>query len=239
MLYYTITGKTDGFGAQYMAVMSGIAFCKYNNYIYVHTPFTQMEHDVDINKLNLFIGINNDHLIINNLLPINNNIIANDYSKEVLYSNNPNIYYTDQVINILQDYYYSTEKPIIENIDIAIHIRRGDVTKQKLQFRYTSNEIYNKIIKSLKTKYPLYNITIFSEGNYNDFKDLEINQNNLKLNIDIIETFHSLVSAKILVMAKSSFSYSAGILNKNIIYYEDFWHKPLNNWLNISSLINN
>ena len=29
---YTITGKTDGFGAQYHAIMSGIAICKYKNY---------------------------------------------------------------------------------------------------------------------------------------------------------------------------------------------------------------
>ena len=32
---YTITGKTDGFGAQYQAIMSGIAICKYKNYEYL------------------------------------------------------------------------------------------------------------------------------------------------------------------------------------------------------------
>ena len=30
---YTITGKTDGFGAQYQAIMSGIAYCKFKNYL--------------------------------------------------------------------------------------------------------------------------------------------------------------------------------------------------------------
>ncbi len=33
----TITGKTDGFGCQYNAVLSGMAFCdKHNSYRYVH-----------------------------------------------------------------------------------------------------------------------------------------------------------------------------------------------------------
>ena len=42
---YTITGKKDGFGAQYLAIMSGIAYCKYKNYNYVHTPIKNMEHN--------------------------------------------------------------------------------------------------------------------------------------------------------------------------------------------------
>jgi hypothetical protein len=95
------------------------------------------------------------------------------------------------------------------------------------------------VIDIHQIKYPTYNITVFSEGCSDDFKKLEINQNNLKLNINIMETFHSLVTAKILVMTKRSFSYPAGILNKNIIYYEDFWHKSLEIWLNIKYLIIN
>ena len=43
-VYYTITGKTDGFGSQYQAIMSGIAYCYYNNYEYIHTPIIKMEH---------------------------------------------------------------------------------------------------------------------------------------------------------------------------------------------------
>ena len=42
---YTITGKTDGFGAQYLAIMSGIAICKYKNYDYLHTPIKKLEHN--------------------------------------------------------------------------------------------------------------------------------------------------------------------------------------------------
>lgn len=57
------------------------------------------------------------------------------------------------------------------------------------------------------------------------------------LNTNIEETFHYLVTAKILVTAKSSLSYCAALLNDNLIYYLDFWHKPLNKWIKIESLI--
>ena len=102
--------------------------------------------------------------------------------------------------------------------------------------RYTSNSYYNKIIKFLNYKYPTYNIVIFSEGSIKDFNELKGKNLSFKLNKSIEETFHSLVSAKILVTAKSSFSYSAAILNSNEIYYINFWHKPLKSWKIISDL---
>jgi hypothetical protein len=32
-------------------------------------------------------------------------------------------------------------------------------------------------------------------------------------------------------MAKSSFSYVAGLLNEGIVVYEPFWHQPLTRWV--------
>jgi hypothetical protein len=90
----------------------------------------------------------------------------------------------------------------------------------------------------LKEKYPDYKITIFSEGKYEDFKELGLDETCFRLNTDLFETFHSLVSSKVLIMGFSSFSYSAGIINSNIVYHYDiFWHNKLNHWLKISDLI--
>jgi len=227
---YTITGKNDGFGAQYQAIMSGIAYCRFKNYNYIHTPFKEIQHNGDIKSLNNFIGIPNLHS--ENDMNID---ITKRYSKEVHLSNNPSIFYTNDTIALLRNYYYTTSKPVIEKVDIAIHIRRGDVNMNTPK-RYTSNSYYNKIIKFLNYKYPTYNIVIFSEGNIEDFNELNGNNILFNLNKSIEETFHSFVSAKILVTAKSSFSYSAAILNTNEIYYIDFWHKPLKNWKIISDL---
>lgn len=166
---YTITGKKDGFGAQYQAIMSGIAYCNFKNYNYIHTPILNIpdehKHKYDINLLNKFIGI--PYVECNNI-----NINTKEkFSKVVHYSKNPSKFYTNDVVSTLRKYYYSTPKPKIKNIDIAIHIRRGDVTKI-IKKRYLDNNYYNKIIKFLNNKYPEYNIIIFSEGNIEDFNDI-------------------------------------------------------------------
>jgi hypothetical protein len=239
MVFYTITGKTDGFGAQYQAMLSGLAFCTCKKgYTYVHSPFTTIEHGVDVNKANIFIGINNNNNNNNN----NNKLIPSDITikkplePEVHWSLKPSRYYTDKVLTIIRQYYYSTEKPVVDNIDIAIHIRRGDVTKGN---RYIDNSFYKQLIIQLQAKYPNYKITIFSEGNYEDFKDLGLDENSFMLNMDVFVTFHSLVCAKVLIQSYSSFSYCAGLLNTNTVYYFDgFWHKKLDKWLKISALVN-
>ena len=86
------------------------------------------------------------------------------------------------------------------------------------------------LIDFLLKGYPDYNITIFSQGNMDDFRELENERVSFKLDHCIEETFHSLVLSKVLVMAKSSFSYAAAILNSNTIYYQKFWHAPLGHW---------
>lgn len=230
--FYTITGKTDGFGAQYQALMSGIAYCLHTKSVYVHRPMSFIEHNGDVALLNKFIGIPSDSKITTIQ---KDKIIKKPFIREVHYSKYPSKYYNPTTIQILRNYYYSTPKPI-DNVEIAIHIRRGDVS-QKNASRYTSNNEYKKIIDFLVKKYPQYNITIFSQGNIEDFEDLQnIDKKpiSFRLNESIEKTFNAFVSAKVLVCAKSSFSYSAAILNPNVVYYLNFWHKPLNHWKTIS-----
>lgn len=230
---YTTKGKSDGFGAQYQAMMSGIAFCEYKNYTYVHTPFHSLDHGLNLDEMNKFIGLKNEKEYSQDELK---NIIHEDFSHDVHFGPNPSMYYTDKVLKKIRDAYYSTEKPQIPDIDIAIHIRRGDVGPDANN-RYTGNDIYAKAIKALKKKHPDYKIKVFSQGKIEDFKDLGLDDSAFQLNAPVTNTFHSLVRAKIFVMAKSSFSYAAAILNENTIYYVEFHHKPLDKWINITTLI--
>ena len=240
---YTICGNIDGFGAQYQAFMSGIAFSDYMNYDYVHTPIKrinsevrhdwseEMKNNICYKKLNLFMGIPDG--ITSHGTNIYNNINIKERNASVVHkSENPDKYYTEEVLNKIRHYYYSTEKPDIKDIDIAIHIRRGNVSSTGRWIkRYTTNETYIKIIDYLKKTYPNRKITIFSEGKKEDFSDLISNNVECRLNETIEETYHSFVKAKVLVIAKSSFSYSAALLNENIVYYaKNFWHNPLKKW---------
>jgi len=236
--FYTITGKTDGFGAQYLAIMSGIAHCKRHNLIYVHTPFSSIEHDVDVDLLNNFIGVHNHFLLENGLMPTETDHVERQaFSESVIWCHQPSIYYTEEVLSIIRGFYYSTPKPSVDELDIAVHIRRGDVAEDNC--RYTDNNFYVNLFQALKQKYPDYSITVFSEGKYEDFKELGLDESHYKLNADVCESYHSLVRAKVLVTSKSAFSYTCGLLNENTVYYVDFWHKPLDHWLAVESLFVN
>jgi hypothetical protein len=236
--YFTTNQAPMGFGAQYQSMMSGLAFADHNNYLYLHTPFTGIEHNLDVDKVNKFIGMNNDELEKNGLMPRGGDeIISKGHAPEVHFAEKPSIYYTDKVLKKLRDFYHSTEKPQIEPLDIAVHIRRGDVNPG-LANRYTNNDMYKKLIPILKNEYPGKKITIVSQGKLEDFNDLGLEKEGYMLNTDFYDTFHNLVCAKVLIVAKSSYSYSAALLNANTVYCPDFWHKPLDHWKSIETVIN-
>ena len=133
LTYYTIKGRNDGFGAQYQSFLSGIAYCNYMKYIYIHSPIEILDHNVDINIANEFIGLNNASINNNN-----NNIITKCYEPIVHWSKTPSIYYTNDVLKYIRDCYNNAKKPEISSIDIAIHIRRGDVSDKNNKERYTN-----------------------------------------------------------------------------------------------------
>jgi hypothetical protein len=239
--YYTIhSPRYDGFGAQYHALMSGVAYSASRGLTYVHTPMGNVahgHHGVKVDEMNEFMGIKTSPMAAEV-----NDVQVESYSEEVHYTDTPSVYYTPEVIQKLKDYYYSAPKPSVEQNDIAIHVRRGDVGKENggnekdkhgVEFsRFTSNDEYKRMISALKKEYPTYAITLHSQGNLADFSDLLGENISCKLNEDIRQTFHSFVTAKVFVMAKSSLSYSAAILNEGTVYYQEFWHKPLDGWKN-------
>lgn len=42
---------------------------------------------------------------------------------------------------------------------------------------------------------------------------------------------YSLGAAHVLVLSRSSFSYSAALYNENLVVYTPFWHAPLPSWV--------
>jgi len=223
--YYTVVPPTyDGFGAQYHALMSGIAYAESKGLIYVHSPLTKVAHGGSTPQLNDFIGIHTSPMAADV-----DNVTVEPFSDEVHFCERPSEYYTPEVIKRIRDFYFSSWKPTIEGNDIAVHVRRGDVPSADAQ-RYTTNEEYKVILAMLRKEYPTQKITLHSEGNLADFSDLLGENISCKLNEDIRQTFHSFVTAKVFVMAKSSLSYSAALLNQGTIYYQSHWHKPLDGW---------
>ncbi|MAV56355.1 MAG: hypothetical protein CMI79_02315 [Candidatus Pelagibacter sp.] len=241
----TIYGKTDGFGSQLQAIFSLIAYCYYKGYTYVHTPMYKMHHNDEHiqdfpNYMNSFINIENNFSTVDQLSNFDNSIVHK--LKEGLFvhgSFHPEYFYNDHVLNLFREMYFSRTKPLLtydnKYKNIAVHIRRGDVNKTKYPSRFTTNKQYIDLLKKINLDNSI--IHIFSEGEENDFQDIVEAFSEIKvvmhINEEIQLTFHHLVMADVLVLAKSSFSYCAGLLNKNIKIANlitNWWHKPLRSW---------
>jgi iron-sulfur cluster repair protein YtfE (RIC family) len=83
---------------------------------------SRVAHGGKVDLLNEFIGLEAG--------PVENNekVIAMPFSHEVHYSPTPSVYYTSEVLEFIRGRYHSTRKPVLpEVVDIAVHIRRGDV----------------------------------------------------------------------------------------------------------------
>jgi hypothetical protein len=74
-------------------------------------------------------------------------------------------------------------------------------------------------------------IRIFSQGAPEDFKEFAAFGPEFHLDKPAIWTFHQLVEADVLIMARSAFSFVAGILSEGIKLYEPFQERPLPNWI--------
>ena len=151
-------------------------------------------------------------------------------------------FYTTTVRQLLRDRYYSTPKPALPACCregggyVAIHIRRGDVSEERYAGRFTSNETYAQLLPLLAERHPGIPIVVFSQGEPAAFAELASSAGlDIRLFLDgsVRTTFHALVCAKALLVAKSSFSYSAALLCEGTVYSDliaQWWHQPLPEW---------
>jgi len=251
---YTIVNKTDGFGSQLHACFSLIAYCVYSNSRYVHTPFTIMQHNDTNNPnfpqiMNAFINIESKYDSIHQISSYENSLVNGVQEGYFVHGSlSPEFFYNDKALTILREIYDSKSKPDIPNYDrskknIVLHMRRGDVNAIKYPSRWTSDQEYIELLRKTienigndaNDNIANYDIHILSEGKPDLFKAITDIYPDIKLQLstDIQQTFHIMVIADVLIMSKSSFCYSAGLINKNKVVANNltrWWHKPLKTW---------
>lgn len=255
----TVRGKTDGFGCQLNAKLSGFAYCfNHRWYRYIYTPFRTMEHDwdspEDLKQTNQFIGFSDNR---------KGRRIHVAYKYMQVVFNNPNRFYNPATLDQIRSRYWSTPKPDKSETEIVVHIRRGDLMMGNKKFirrdrnrRFVSNEWYNVAIPALAAKYPdHYRIAIHSEGEIEDFlsifyewpRDL-LDRVMLKVSkplvrdqeYSLLRAFHDMATAPVFLGCKSGLSYTASIYNEGDIYFlgssaQGQQHK-LNHWTDARSL---
>ncbi len=134
-----------------------------------------------------------------------------------------NIYRLSFKNDILRKLYFVENSDEIHDHNIAIHIRRGDLSKKLIKAGFDC-KYYTELIKSMKKIYPSKQIEIFTEQKNSD--DLKILAHRFGINIyygndsNIREHFHKLVCASVLIPSASTFSVLASEISRNIIYFD-------------------
>ena len=229
------------------------------DYEYIHTPFSYegFGKDFNINQLSKYYhkSITNsriDYLNIckkwDEILNYNGKLIFDYKESEV----SPHIHagfngeeselecfnHTRKIKNIIKEEFNIPKKEQKDEKIINIHIRRGDVNPEKHLDRWISDDYYLNCVETLLSKYPDHKVTIhtqrkgFNSDLYKDYKVVYDDE------IDDVQTWLELIYSDILVIGKSSFSYSAGILCDGLVIYpsDDMFHAKLNEWKKIDTL---
>ena len=125
-------------------------------------------------------------------------------------------------------------------LQVAVHVRRGDVTPCSEPERYLPNSYYLALVDQY-VRAPAM-VTIYSEETeagsleqaWGDFTERGYT---LQLGTDLEQVWEAFVKADVLILSKSSFSFVPALFNQNTIVYTPFWHKPLLEWNVVSQNI--
>ncbi len=240
--YITVVEKNDGFGSQLKRRMSAIAFAMVHDKVYVHLPFVELQHNYDKNPdfptimesfANVGLGFPKKDSLEN----------VSVYEREdyrYYTDKNIDLYYNDKVLSLLRKNYYSTPKTPIPYfnkrfVNVAVHIRRGDVGNTGPIGRWKSDEHYLAVMERIRKTYRNVRFYIYSEGKREQFLKFLREDVELRLNEEIRQTFHAMVTANILVASKSEFSCTAALLSTGVIYYTKCWIPKLSRWIEIQT----
>lgn len=246
----TCAGKTDGGGAQVLAVMSALTYSSITGVPYFHTPFTSIRFEDGEpdwhGRWERFFNLGEGEPVIPNDVPVldasqyieagrpSGVIISLPHCHNFIHRDGTADAYSDEIRNSLrQKYANGAPKTRYTHQYIAFHIRRGDVSAGHHTGRFASNA---RVLDNLRlfrmksgSELPL---EVFSQGAASDFDFLPLDQvTGLHLDVDVFETISRMVCGQGLIMGRSSFSYLAALLGNGKVMTDLWYHRPLSSWL--------
>jgi hypothetical protein len=242
MNYITSCPRTDGFGAQFQNIIFDILFTySQTNNAYVFPDIKGFEHNynndpeycnklIDYMNLKPYFKMNNPNE--SGELPHYNIRITYPYCE-----NNLTTLMNSSTYKYIQSLFFENKQTPFDKTyyNVAIHIRRPNAHDNRTEGADTPNDYYLRIINHIRKHYneskPL-KFHIYSQGKQCDYIQYT-NHNDTVLHLDefVLDTFNGLVFADCLVTSGGSFSYTAAILSKGVIFYKSFWHKPSQKWV--------
>ena len=245
--------RDDGFGAQYQSIICAILYAEVTNnsvfffrppnlsIVYLHQEIENFNKLMNLEYSYLEYNPNKNIEIINirkSYDEIENNLdyyLKSNSFKKIKSLLRTNIVSFDKKYN---NVVIHIRRPSLhKNIDIAehhnnIHVKNENIDNlSNVSERFLNDIYYLKIIDFIRKNYINNKFYIVSEGNILNFNNFIADDITLYINEDPCSSFIYMVMSDILVMSKSSFSYSAALLNENIVFYpKDFWHKKASHW---------
>lgn len=235
-------------------MMSAILYARNSEFTYLHTPLANLDHAVESAETyavdwESFIGLGRNECPIERFHPktferkVTHNLNELEWLDGVLYQvphchpfadKHPELYEALQSDLRSRYWHNKTERGFNRNcLRIVIHARRGDVTPSVAR-RFTPNEDIERTLRGVSDALDHaaipYQAEIVSEGAPDDFAGISVDPDRLFLNGDPKQAFHRLVTADVMIMGKSSFSYAAGVLCGGAVVYPPFWSAPLPSW---------
>jgi hypothetical protein len=129
---------------------------------------------------------------------------------------------------------------------VAVHIRRGDVTPCTQFERYLPNAYYLAVLDqylpqllrestTTVSRRPVQ-VSIFSETESHESWDAFVDRGyKLEMGTNLTDVWYAMRTADVLVLSKSSFSLVPALWNPHTVLYTPFWHAPLPGWTRVAS----
>jgi hypothetical protein len=235
--------RDDAFGAQYQSILWSILYAEENGHTFCYSPIRHINTQEKDQKK--YIEDCETLMNIQNKYP--NVFTKYTKSNEIVYALRAPIFFTEIEKNLdkyhesatfqkLQSYYFENKSNPFdeEHIHVAIHIRKalpfdnGDAAYRSDTYYINNILLVQKLFQN-PPKPLLFHI--YSTGNLEDFEIYRSFPVELHINEPVRDTFIGMTFAHVLITARSSLSYTAGLLSKGCIIYNQFWHPPRKHWL--------
>ena len=215
-------------GAHYNKIMGIIGFCRVNGLKYFHRKIKSghnYKNDPEWDDKW------DDFFNLKQISEYDENITYFEHPFDII-SSNPVLYY-ETAIKFVREFYKVPEHIKVHDKYAAIHIRVPNSCDTEPWdsmpggVRFISLDMYKYAVEKLKNEG--YEIHIFTQENFDKSHLTNVFYHD---DMDQFDTMHYMINASVLVVALSSFSYVAGLYNKNRVMYFSYYRgiEPLSHW---------
>ncbi len=240
--------RRDGFGSQVLSRLSVEATARDLGLPYAHRPFVAIAHAegdpadwVRRCEATFALGVGRRSLADFDLPMVDLTTYATDRylwdRPHIVTMNNMHIHCdrNPEIYRAVVPKSMVEPSPRAGVLRIAVHVRRGDVSTQKVSHRFTPNQVVlstvERVVAQAQKLGLQSEVTVYSNGNPAEFADFASLGYRVDVALGALDVFQRLRESDVLLTAKSTFSYVGALYTRGIVLYEPFARRPLASWI--------